>query len=285
MIDLHVHSTASDGTFTPSELADKGRGFSLMAITDHDNTDGVAEFMSASASSAGLRLPGIELSVDPGEGYGHFHLLGLGIDTSYEPFKAFLKRILDGRNMRNERMRANFAQIGIDIPADEIAGYAHGEVLARPHFAAWLVDYGFAADKAAAFRMYLTPNSPMETRCYASRYRPDPGEAFDLIHAAHGVAIMAHPRFWTTDPTMLRTGLRRLKERGLDGIEAVYQANDPSETIDHLRAARELDMAVTAGSDFHGENKPNISLGMEVDDERSFLRPFFAAAERWGTAI
>ena len=280
MIDLHVHSTASDGTFTPTELAEKGRDFSVMAITDHDNMDGVDEFLSASASSSGLRLPGIELSVDPGEGYGHFHLLGLGIDTSYEPFKVFLRRILDGRNERNERIIANFARIGIEIPPDEIAGYAHGEVLARPHFAAWLVDHGFAADKMVAFKTYLTPGSPPETRCYASRYRPDPGEAIDLIHAAHGVAIMAHPRFWTTDPAMLRSGLRRLKDRGLDGIEAVYQANRPEETIDHLRAARELDMVVTAGSDFHGANKPNITLGMEVGDERSFLAPFLAAVER-----
>ena len=280
MIDLHVHSTASDGTFTPTELAEKGRDFSVMAITDHDNMDGVDEFLSASASSSGLRLPGIELSVDPGEGYGHFHLLGLGIDTSYEPFKVFLRRILDGRNERNERIIANFARIGIEIPPDEIAGYAHGEVLARPHFAAWLVDHGFAADKMVAFKTYLTPGSPPETRCYASRYRPDPGEAIDLIHAAHGVAIMAHPRFWTQDPERLRAGLRRLQARGLDGIEAVYQANRPEETIDHLRAARELDMVVTAGSDFHGANKPNITLGMEVGDERSFLAPFLAAVER-----
>ena len=130
MIDLHVHSTASDGTFTPAELAEKGRGFSVMAITDHDNTDGVAEFLSASASSAGLRLSGMELSVDPGDGYGHFHLLGIGMDTSYDPLRAFLRRILDGRNERNGRIIANFARIGIDIPPDEIAGYAHGEVLA-----------------------------------------------------------------------------------------------------------------------------------------------------------
>ena len=102
------------------------------------------------------------------------------------------------------------------------------------------------------------------------------------MHAAHGVAIMAHPRFWTSDPALLRTGLRRLKERGLDGIEAVYQANRPEETIDHLRAARELGMAVTAGSDFHGANKPSVALGMDVGDEEAFLAPFLAALAKRG---
>ena len=281
MIDLHVHSTASDGTVAPARLAEMGCGFSVMALTDHDNTDGVAEFLSASAASTGLRLAGIELSVAPGEGYGYFHLLGLGIDAVNAPFKVFLRRILDGRNERNERIIANFARIGIVIPADELARYAHGEVLARPHFAAWLVDHGYAPDRASAFGTYLSPSSPDATRCYASRYRPDPGEAFDLIHAAHGVAVMAHPRFWTTDPMKLREGLRRLKDRGLDGIEAVYQANAPEETIDHLRAAKELGLAVTAGSDFHGANKPQITLGMEVGDEQTFLAPFLAALARY----
>ena len=85
---------------------------------------------------------------------------------------------------------------------------------------------------------------------------------------------MAHPRYWTKDPALLRAGLAPLKERGLDGIEAVYQANEPGETIDHLRAAKELGLCVTAGSDFHGANKPTIPLGMSLDDERAFLKPF-----------
>ena len=281
MIDLHVHSTASDGTFAPAELAVMGKGFSVMALTDHDNTDGVDEFLATSLPSGGLRLAGIELSVEPGEGYRSFHLLGLGMDASQEPFRKFLRRILEGRNERNRRIIGNFARIGIVIPPEEIEGYAHGEVLARPHFANWLVDHGYAQDKATAFNKFLTPDSPPESCCYESRYHPDPGEAFDLIHAAHGVAVMAHPRFWTTDPVMLRKGLRRLKDRGLDGIEAVYQANLPEETIDHLRAAKELDMAVTAGSDFHGANKPHIRLGMEIGDEQTFLKPLLAALDKY----
>ena len=278
MLDLHVHSTASDGTCTPSELAERGRGFSVMALTDHDNCDGVEEFLSA--EGGGVRLAGIELSVDPGEGYGKFHLLGLGIDPQNEGLRLFLRRVLDGRNARNERILARFAEIGIAIPTAEIATYAHGEVLARPHFARWLMDHGYAPDVKAAFGTYLTPSSPAETNCYVTRYHPDPGDAFDVIHAAGGVAVMAHPRYWTKDPAMLREGLARLKARGLDGIEAVYQANEPEETIDHLRAAKELGLCMTAGSDFHGANKPTITLGMEVEGESEFIAPFLACLER-----
>lgn len=284
MIDLHVHSTASDGTLTPSQLAEKGSAFAVMALTDHDNMDGAAEFVSACRQIVDpkkLRLPGVELSVAPGVGYKMFHLLGIGLDPDDGPFKAFLRRILAGRHVRNQRIIANFARIGITIPEDEIAGYAHGEVLARPHFAAWLVDHGYATDRKTAFTTYLTRTSPTQTRCYETRYHPDPAEAIALIHAAHGVAVMAHPRFWTDDPEMLRVGLRRLKDVGLDGIEAEYKINKPEETIEYLRVAKELDLAVTAGSDFHGANKPDIALGMEVADEKAFLAPLLRALEKW----
>ena len=284
MIDLHVHSTASDGTVSPAELAERGRDFMVMALTDHDNFDGVDEFLAADCG-ARMRLAGIEFSVEPGEGYGKFHLLGLGVDPKHDSLKAFLKRVLDGRNRRNARILARFAEIGILISRDDIDSYAHGEVLARPHFARWLVDHGYAPDVSTAFAAYLTPSSPSETNCYMTRYHPDPGETFDLIHAAGGVAVMAHPRYWTQDPEMLRSGLEQLKARGLDGIEAVYQANEPNETIDHLRAAKELGLCVTAGSDFHGANKPTIALGMEVDDERTFIAPFLERLDFWRKSV
>ena len=285
MIDLHVHSTASDGTVAPAELAKRARNFYAMALTDHDNCDGTGEFLSACAEmdlpvDGAVRLAGIELSVAPGEGYGKFHLLGLGIDPENAKLKGFLRRVLEGRNSRNAKIMARFADIGIDIPAEEIATYAHGEVLARPHFANWLVDHGYSPDARTAFGDYLTPSSPSATCCYVTRYRPDPAEAFDVIHSAGGVAVMAHPKYWTKDPALLREGLAKLKASGLDGVEAIYQANDPEETIDHLRAAKEVGLFVTAGSDFHGANKPSIPLGMAVDDERSFMEPLLECLDR-----
>ena len=277
MIDLHVHSTASDGTFAPEELAEKGRDFSVLALTDHDTLEGVDGFLSASArlASKAVRLAGVEVSVESGEGYGRFHMLGLGVEPDAPELAGLLERIRVGRDERNERIFENLAALGMPVGRDEVAVYAKGEVVARPHFARVLVDKGFATDVKDAFERYLGAGRP----AYAERYRPDPQMAIDAIHAAHGVAVMAHPKFWTVDADRLSEGLAYWRGRGLDGVEAVYKANTFEETILHLRIAQEIGLAATAGSDFHGGNKPTISLGMDVGDEDAFLAPFFAALE------
>ncbi len=274
MIDLHVHSTASDGTFSPEKLAASGRNFTLMALTDHDNMDGVPAFLAECQrlGVAGRRLAGLELSVNPGEGYRQFHMLGLGVDPQSQRLADFLAHIREGRVERNRQMCAKLAELGCSFDESELQKYANGAIVARPHIARVLVDHGWAKSVMDAFERYLKVG-----RCaYVARYRPEPAEAIEVIHAAGGVAIMAHPRYWTNDYTMLRDGLVRLKDAGLDGVEAVYQANEHSETVEHLRIARELDLAVTAGSDFHGANKPSVKLGMKVDDEAAFIAPLLA---------
>lgn len=281
MIDLHVHSTASDGTFTPEELAEKGRGFSVMALTDHDNTDGCRRFLDACSrlDVKGVRLPGIELSIDPGEGYAIFHLLGLGIDPDAPCLTAFLDRIRDGRTARNRRMLEKLASLGAPVAEEEVCRYANGKIVARPHIARVLVEKGFAKDVKDAFARYLAKGAP----AYVERYHPPQAEAIDVIHAAHGAAVMAHPRFWSSDKTALKNGFARLKGLGLDGVEAVYQANEPLETPMHLRLAREIGLAVTAGSDFHGANKPTVPFGMSVENEMEFLRPLMESLARHGS--
>ena len=293
LVDFHVHSTASDGTCSPSELAEKSKGFAAIALTDHDNCDGVAEFLRrqecrlpALNHQAGLqksgrrhscrRVAGIELSIEPGEGFDKFHLLGLGIDPANEGLKLFLRRILDGRNDRNARIIANFNRLGIEM--SDVEAYAHGEVLARPHFARWLVDHGHAADIKEAFAKYLLPDSPRETRCYEERWHPSQEDAFRTIHEAGGICVMAHPKYWRND--WKTTGcdfaaaereLAALKERGLDGVEALYQANTNEENVAFTRIATKLGYLKTAGSDFHGANKPAIPLGMEASE--AFIVP------------
>lgn len=269
-IDFHVHSTASDGTLSPTDLAGHGVAFAAIALTDHDNTDGLREFLAAPGPSH--RVAGIELSIDPGKGFDRFHLLGLGIDPESPELKGFLRRVLNARNERNARIVANFARLGIDFAGD-IAGYAHGEVLARPHFARWLVDYGFAKSVPDAFARYLADDAPAETSCYVEREHPSQEEAFRVIHGAGGICVMAHPKYWRSrwkssqpDYADAERELARLRECGLDGLESLYQANTPEENVGFTRIAERLGLLKSAGSDFHGSNKPSISLGMDVSE-------------------
>lgn len=292
IVDFHCHSTASDGTFAPREIAEKAQagGFRVLALTDHDNCDGVGELLdsaarggaSGSVSGVGTVLvPGIELSIDPGKGFDRFHLLGIGIDSDNAALKSFLKRILDGRNARNERIIENFRRLGIDM-GEEIFSYAHGDVLARPHFGRWLMVHGYVGSVKEAFDKYLADDAPAETRCYEERYHPSQEEAFQVIHGAGGLCVMAHPKYWRRD--WKDTGadyadaereLARLKEAGLDGLEALYQANTQEENVEFIRIADKLGYLKTAGSDFHGANKPTIPLGMEVSD--TYISPFLEA--------
>lgn len=267
IVDFHVHSTASDGTCTPSELAKKAKGFAAIALTDHDNCDGLDGWDG---------IAGIELSIEPGEGFDKFHLLGLGIDSENAELKAFLRRVLDGRNGRNARILENFRRLGIEM--ENIFTYAHGEVLARPHFARWLLEHGLVVSIKEAFEKYLLPDSPAETRCYEERWHPSQEEAFRVVHGAGGICVMAHPKYWRRD--WKDTGcdfaaaereLAALKERGLDGVEALYQANTNEENVAFTRLATKIGLLKTAGSDFHGTNKPTIPLGMEVSE--SFIGP------------
>ena len=266
-VDFHVHSTASDGTCTPSELAKKAKGFAAIALTDHDNCDGLDGWDG---------IAGIELSIEPGDGFDKFHLLGRGFDSENAELKAFLRRVLDGRNGRNARILENFRRLGIEM--ENIFTYAHGEVLARPHFARWLLEHGLVVSIKEAFEKYLLPDSPAETRCYEERWHPSQEEAFHVVHGAGGICVMAHPKYWRRD--WKDTGwdfaaaereLAALKERGLDGVEALYQANTNEENVAFTRLATKIGLLKTAGSDFHGANKPTIPLGMEVSE--SFIGP------------
>ena len=274
-VDFHVHSPASDGTCPPSEIADMASqgGYAAIALTDHDNRDGIAEFLSAAPQLR--KIAGVELSIEPGKGFDKFHLLALGVDPEDAGLKAFLRRILEGRNERNERIFENFRRIGIP----DIAPEPHGEVLARPHFANWLCSHGYVTSIKEAFERYLLPDSPRETRCYEERYHPSQEEAFAVVHAAGGLCVMAHPKFWRRNWKVsgpeyadAERELAALKEKGLDGLEAHYQANTADENHAFEMIAVRLGLLKTAGSDFHGAHKPTISLGMDVSD--AFIGPF-----------
>ncbi len=284
-VDFHCHSSASDGTNAPAELVEKGKagGLTALALTDHDNCDGIAEFLASDHGDCRL-VAGVELSIEPGESFDKFHLLALGIDPTNAALKDLLARVLEGRNARNRKILENFRRLGFEMETPDAEGrtifdYAHGEVLARPHFARWLMDHGGAESVKDGFKRYLTPESPSETRCYEERWHPPQEETFRVIHGAGGLCVMAHPKFWRNhwkfslpEYDDAERGLAELKEKGLDGLEAVYHVNRPSENIEFSRLATKLGLLKTAGSDFHGTNKPTVPFGMTVDD--SFIAPF-----------
>lgn len=279
-VDFHCHSNASDGTLSPAALAElgAGRSFAAMAITDHDNCDGGAEFLRTAVAAGMCAVAGVELSVAPGEGFDRFHLLGLGIDYAAPALQELLLAILQGRNARNERIVANFNRIGIAMELKDVAALSRGEIVARPHFAALLVRRGIAPDIATAFDRYLDSHSPQATRCYEPRWRPPAERAIAAIHAAGGMAVMAHPKYWrrrwrdmAVEYADAERELARLREAGLDGLEARYGANTSEEDCGFTALADRLGLVKTAGSDFHGANKPAVMPGMTVP--RDFIAP------------
>ena len=276
-VDFHVHSKTSDGTYSPAALARMTRSFAAAALTDHDTCGGAGEFLSEPTDGPCRRVAGVEFSIDPGDGFDMFHLLGLGVDPANQPLLDFQARIVRARDERNDRIVANFLRLGIDL-GDDVRKATGGSILARPHFAKWLVRHKYAPNMKEAFEKYLLPDSPAETNCYETRWHPPQEEAFAVIHGAGGLCVMAHPKFWRrawktagSDFPVAERGLPPLKEKGLDGLEAVYQANCPAENEMFTAIADRLGLLKSAGSDFHGSNKPTVALGMDVPE--AFIAP------------
>ncbi len=276
-VDFHTHSKASDGSYSPAALARMSRAFAAAALTDHDTCAGIGDFLAEPIDGPCRRIAGVELSIDPGEGFDMFHLLGLGVDPANQALIDFQTRIVRARDERNDRIIANFMRLGIDL-GEDVRKTASGAILARPHFAKWLVRHKYATTIRGAFEKYLLPDSPPETNCYESRWRPSQEEAFSVVHGAGGLCVMAHPKFWRrawktegSDFPVAERGLAALKEKGLDGLEAVYQANCPTEDTMFSMIADRLGLVKSAGSDFHGSNKPAVTIGMQVDE--AFIAP------------
>ena len=257
MIDLHTHSTASDGTFAPAALAAEAHkaGLSLFALTDHDTVAGVAEAQRAGAQY-GLRvIPGIEISVtwQPGE----LHLLGLGIDPENDTLLELMRYAQQKRHQRNDRIMEKFNKAGIPINPDKLAALAGGKVIGRPHFAKYLVQEHKAGSIQDAFQKYLAKGRPfyIEKECLTL------AESIDAIKAAHGVPVLAHPMSLYLSWGKLPETIAQFKERGIMGLEAWHSGARYGECVRLQALAESLGLIVTAGSDFHGANRKDVHLG------------------------
>ncbi len=260
-IDLHAHTTASDGSLSPMELVDRAAdlGLSALAVTDHDTLGGLTEATQAAARRGLTLVSGVELSVED-EG-GRFHLLGYLFDPKNPTLNEHLKRLRASRAQRNAQMAEKMAELGLPVTMDDVRAEAgeDAEVIARPHFAQALIKKGIVGSVREAFDRYLSTGKPL----YLPKDVLTPADAIQLLHQAGGIAVMAHPGLVALNDHALAARIEALaREAGLDGIEAYYSQHSPAQTAGFLALAERLGLVVTGGSDFHGTPKPHVPLGV-----------------------
>lgn len=257
IIDLHVHSTESDGTLTPKDLVAEAKkaGLAAFALTDHDTCQGVCKAMPLAASAGIELIPGIELSTDY---HGkEVHIVGLYIDIENEQL---LKKTAEYRKCRSERnalMVEALRKEGLSITMEELVAENPDCVITRANIARFLYEHGQIKSVREAFDRYIGDHC----KCYVGRLKVASTDAVRLIKEAGGTAILAHPLLYGLSNTNLQKMIDELKPVGLDGLEAIYSTYTTGEEQQMKRLARENGLLISGGSDFHGSNKPDIALG------------------------
>ena len=270
MVDLHVHSTRSDGTYTPAQLVDYARekGLTAFALTDHDSVDGLEE---AIGYAARLRqhstqmiapdtpvpevIPGIELS---SEYQGKdVHIVGLFIDYHNAHFQEYLRGFVASRDARNHKMCALLQKAGMDISYEKLQETFPNSVITRAHYAKYMLEHGYIKSMAEAFDRYVGDHCPY----YVPREKVTPAQAVALILEAGGIPILAHPILYHMSDVRLDALVSELKETGLMGIEALYSTYHACDERQIRSLAKKYDLLISGGSDFHGDNKPGLDLG------------------------
>ena len=263
-VDLHCHSTASDGTLSPAEVVRlaQDRGLVGLALTDHDTIGGVAE-AAAEASRLGIDfLPGIEISAE----YPHpgtMHILGYGVDPDSPSLRDLTRKLLEGRDNRNPRIVHKLQELGVSITMQEVEAQAGkdkdpGSVVGRPHIAAILHRKGYVTSIKQAFDKYLAPGG----LAYFDKERLTPRRAVEMIHESGGLPVLAHPvQLRTQNDAELERVVKDLADLGLSGLETIHSDHTPELTEKYTRLADRFGLLKTGGSDFHGSNKKDIDLG------------------------
>lgn len=261
-IDLHTHTTASDGTLTPTELVDLAvaKNLSTIAITDHDSMDGVYEAYERARfyKEQGVDIEvigGMELSSDY---HGKdIHIVGLFLDPDSDYLKRRMEAFRQSREKRNIEMCERLTQGGMPITYEEMLNTFPNSVLTRAHFAKMLVMKGFVSSNKEAFDRFIGDGKPY----FVTRKKKSPYRAIEIVRKAGGFPILAHPMQYKMGESTLTAFVKTLKDSGLMGIEAIYSTHTPSDEREIRRIAAEFDLAISGGSDFHGTNKPTIDLG------------------------
>ena len=278
-IDLHVHSNKSDGTYSPTRLLNYAmeKGLAAIALTDHDTVDGLDEIIEyaevlrntntvspcgsipCNDKNSDANIPeiisGIEFSTEY-EGRD-IHILGLYIDHKSAEFEKPLQDFVNSRIIRNEKMCRLLQEAGIDITYEKLCAEYPDSVITRAHYGSYLLKYGYIRNIHEAFEKYIGDNCPY----FVPREKVTPQDAVQLILKAKGVPILAHPPLYHMSDSRLDKLVATLKDAGMLGIEAIYSTYSSGEERDMRRLADKYDLLISGGSDFHGENKPNLDLG------------------------
>ena len=258
-VDLHCHSTASDGTLAPEDVVRLARdsNLSALALTDHDTIAGVAAAAAEAARLGVDFIPGIEISATyPSP--GTLHILGYGVDPKSPVLHDLTRQLLEGRDTRNPRIVARLQELGVAITMEEVEREASGTVIGRPHIAAILQRKGYVSSIKEAFNKYLAEGG----LAYFDKERLAPARALELIHQSGGVAVLAHPiQLRTENDAQLERVVKDLLDLGLGGVEVLHSDHDAAWVEKCTRLAERFGLIKTGGSDFHGRNKESIRLG------------------------
>ena len=256
-IDLHLHTTHSDGSQSPAEVVKLAHeaGVSALAITDHDITTGLPEAIAVGQELGIEIIPGIEISSRHGE--SELHVLGYFLKWEDAKLNERLVTLRESRHRRNPKIIELLQAAGIDITYDEVRAVAGSDSVGRPHIARVLMNKKVVTTAKEAFDRFLAEGKA----AYVPRDLPAPVDAIHWIKDAGGLAVLAHPTWVKTTEGTLTDLARQLKEQGLDGVEVHYSTHTPRQTRTYLSLAKQLGLLVTGGSDFHGMTKPDIEVG------------------------
>ncbi len=262
-VDLHLHTTASDGVKTPSEMVRyaKYKGLQAIAITDHDTIEGLGEGLAEGERIGFEVIPGIEISAEHSP--GSMHLLGYFIDTSDSLLNERLKYLQKAREERNPRMVEKLNQLGVHITYEEVLKVSGGGQVGRPHFAQVLIEKKYVKNFQEAFDRYLKKGAP----AYVDKLRFTPAEAIRFIQEARGVAVLGHPNtLGLNGYGELERLIADLIKVGLKGIEVFYPEHSASEIAQYKGLAERYGLVTTGGTDYHGLEKEGLDVGVGKGD-------------------
>ena len=259
MIDLHTHTTASDGEKTPEELIDLAldKKLSAVAITDHDTVSGLKSAFEYAKNKNIMFIPGIELEADVNK--GQMHILGLFIDLENKELNDLLEKIKQGRKNRNNLFIKEFNKMGFDITLEELQKISGGKYVGKPHFAKLFLQKNYIHSKSEIFDNYF--NKPPLNTIKKTSFTAE--QLINVIKKSNGIAILAHPQSLKLEDTDLENKIRELISYGLDGLECYHSNQTPEQMLKYKALANKLNLIITKGSDYHGPiTKPEVELAI-----------------------